>query len=79
MKVVAENRLAKQVNAEVPSLMNQLFINPHFAIIEVLPADRIITQQKQRRTVRFITCTIAFSSAANTSTRAITSRVSAKN
>ena len=39
-------------------------------MIKTFPAEDIIPSRKHRRTVRFITCTIAISSAANTSTRA---------
>ena len=30
----------------MPSLMNQLFIQPTFAVIKILPGDRVILQQK---------------------------------
>ncbi len=44
--MVAENCLAQQVNAKVPSLMNQLLVDPQFAMIEVFTAHRIISQEE---------------------------------
>ena len=42
--MVRHNRLTKQINAEVPSLMSKLLINPDFAMVIVLPADGILAK-----------------------------------
>jgi hypothetical protein len=44
--MVAHDRLAKQVNAKVAGLLSQLLINPDFAVIMVLTADRIVSKKK---------------------------------
>jgi hypothetical protein len=44
--MVAHDCLTQQINPEVARLMNQLVIEPQLAMIEILPADRIIPQQK---------------------------------
>ena len=39
--MVAHDRLTKQIDPEMPSLMNQLFIEPPFAMIEILFIDEV--------------------------------------
>ena len=44
--MVAQDRLTEQINAEVACLMDQLLVEPQLAMIEILPADRIVPHQK---------------------------------
>ena len=46
MKMVTHNGLTQQIDTEVPSLMNQLVINPQLALITVASGVGIVAQQK---------------------------------
>lgn len=46
MEMVAQNRLAQEINPKVPSLMNRLLVDPGFSMIKILAAERIIPQEK---------------------------------
>jgi hypothetical protein len=46
MEMVAHDRLAQQINTEIPSLMDKLVIDSLFAVVVVAAGDRIVTQQK---------------------------------
>ncbi|MFM8724299.1 MAG: hypothetical protein ACKON9_04155, partial [Planctomycetaceae bacterium] len=44
--MIRHDRLAQQINAEVFGLMDELFVDPDFAMVIVSAGDRIIAQQK---------------------------------
>ena len=44
--MVAHDRLAKEINSQMPGLMNQLIINLLFAVIIVSACDLIVSRQK---------------------------------
>jgi hypothetical protein len=44
--MVRQDRPAEQINAKVPSLMNQLCIEPDLTVIKILPGDRVISEQE---------------------------------
>jgi len=48
--------LAKQINPEVLCLVNELLIDPDFAMVIILPGDGIIPQQKTapHRTIHYM-------------------------
>ncbi|MFN9040445.1 MAG: hypothetical protein ACK5YO_29405, partial [Planctomyces sp.] len=46
VQVIRHDRLAQQINAKVPGLMNELFVDPNLTMVVVSAADRIMAQQK---------------------------------
>ena len=42
--MIAQDRLAQEINSEVASLMNQLIVNPLLAVIIIAAGDGIVTQ-----------------------------------